>query len=73
MVGDVAKVDVDCQEVDITSSGPYSMMCCGVSTVSALCCSYYLIIIRIPSSQNCILFIVAVCSFGACRNMACFG
>jgi len=47
-VGDVTKVDlreVECQEVDVTGSGPYSVMCCGVSTVSALCCSYYLIII----------------------------
>jgi hypothetical protein len=47
-VGDVTKVDlreVEYQEVDITGSGPYSVMCCGVSTVSALCCSYYVIII----------------------------
>ena len=47
-MGDFTKVElreVDCQEVDITSSGPFSVMCCGVSTVSALCFSYYLIII----------------------------
>jgi hypothetical protein len=40
MLDDVAIVDLreeECQEVDITDSGPYSVMPCAVSTVAALC------------------------------------
>jgi hypothetical protein len=42
--------EAECQKVDITHLGPYSVICRGVNTVAALCCSYYHMVLEFSSA-----------------------